>query len=124
MGHCDMMVNTYWSTPDLLTDSMKLERNGVCLVRASVIVTMNGEPSEIWRLDRRVVCLGKKGSVCKCGKCVEYCAGMCMRVCFCVTYIVYLRACAPVGSRMCEDVKRQLIGCQSQVLHLSWRCCW
>lgn len=60
-----MMVNTCWSTPDLLTDSMRLERNGVCLVRASVIVTMNGEPSEIWRRHWiSTVCVWERKEVC------------------------------------------------------------
>lgn len=71
-------------------------------------------------LDRLSVCLGKKGSV----QVLERCADS---VCTCtytfVCEIVHLRACAPVGSCMREDVKRQLIGCQSQVLHLSRRCC-
>lgn len=127
MFYCDVMVNTCRPTTDLFLRREVREKWSVphrCHV--GEMVTMNGEPSDIWRW----CCIGKTSRVSKSAT-----SSYCFHTQWITVQIVYafmssimwsvcLPVCAPVGSRMYEDVKRQLIGCQSRVFHLSWGCCW
>lgn len=135
MCYCDVMVNACWSAPDLWLHEVGKKWSVSC----GEIVPMDAEPSDVW-LWRWIggvcvcLCYQEKGSVWKSvasigwwlqrGNAVQIVYAH-ARMLLCDIYSVSLCMCTCGFLHVWGCKKnRQLIGCQSQVLQLSQRCCW